>query len=292
MKNLGSILIILGAVSYAAVGIILALAKQNGFSIQEIIIPMYLFAFFILFILFIFSTKTNLLSRVESIVFLLAGFLAVSITYCFYQSLSYVGVPLSTLFLMQSSWMTPLISCAFRKVMPQKNDLIMMLIVMFGASISCYSPNFSFSFYGLIWGLGAAVSYSLMLVLSENFGKNKNVFEKSAIISLGALLVSIIIFSNHATVNIMSASSSWALIYAFFATVLPLTLLNIGMQKVSSELAGLLITLEIPAAYILSHIFLSESIYLNQIIGCLIITLTIMYPKINILFKKIRHNIE
>ncbi|WP_269915546.1 DMT family transporter [Acinetobacter sp. HY1485] len=286
MKNLGPILIIMGAVSYAAVGIVLALAKQNGFSIEEIIVPMYSFALFILFILFIFSKKDNLLSRRESILFLLAGLLTVSITYCFYQSLNYIGVPLATLFLMQSSWITPLLSCALRKNLPKRADLIMMLIVMFGVTISCYTANFNFSFYGIIWGLGAAISYSIMLVFSERFGKNKNVFEKSAIMSLGALVVSIILFSSHATINIISSSSAWALIYACFATVLPLTLLTLGMQKVSSELAGLLITLEIPAAYILSYIFLSENININQILGCVIITFTIMYPKINQLFKK------
>lgn len=69
----------------------------------------------------------------------------------------------------------------------------------------------------------------------------------------------------------MSPNAFWALIYACFSTVLPLIFLTIGTQKISSNLVGLLIVLEIPAAYILSYLFLSEKIYFNQIIGCIFI---------------------
>ncbi|MBF7688201.1 DMT family transporter [Acinetobacter rathckeae] len=279
MKNIGAILVVLGAISYATVGVILALAKQNGFSIQQIIVPMYFFAFLTLFILFVFSEKNNLLSKFESLSFLLAGFLTVSTTYCFYQALTYVGVPLATLFLMQSSWMTPLLSHFLRKNIPCKNSLITMLVVTIGIFISCYTPDLSFSFYGLIWGVGAAFSYSLMLTFSANVAKNKNIFEKSAMTSLGALLVSVVLFSDHATINIMSPNAFWALIYACFSTVLPLIFLTIGTQKTPSHWVGLLIVSEIPAAYILSYLFLSEKIYFNQIFGCIFIMFAIIYPK-------------
>lgn len=279
MKNIGAILVVLGAISYATVGVILSLAKQNGFSIQDIIVPMYFFAFLALFILFVFSEKNNLLSKFESLLFLSAGFLTVATTYCFYQALTYVGVPLATLFLMQSSWMIPLLSYAFRKKRPCKSQLITMLIMMIGIFVSCYTPDLSFSFYGLIWGVGAAFSYSLMLIFSANVAKNKNIFEKSAMTSLGALLVSVVLFSDHATINIMSPNAFWALIYACFSTVLPLIFLTIGTQKTPSHWVGLLIVLEIPAAYLLSYLFLSEKIYFNQLVGCVLIMGAIMYPK-------------
>lgn len=48
-----------------------------------------------------------------------------------------------------------------------------MLIVTIGVFISCYTPDLSFSFYGLIWGVGAAFSYSLMLIFSASIGKKK-----------------------------------------------------------------------------------------------------------------------
>lgn len=281
MERFAPILVVFGAVSYAMVGIILEVATHHGYPVQKIIVGMYLLSFIVLHMLYCVSKKTNSsLSRKEFLLFLSLGIFTISITYCFYHSLRFVGVPIATLLLMQSSWMTPLLSACLRKTSLAKKDIISMCFIVFGVFLSAYSHDVTISFAGIGWGLAAALSYSIMLLCSSNLAKEKSVLEKSSAISLGAFLISLVLFHNDSHVDFLSERTYWSLLYALFATILPLTLLATGLKYISANLAGALITLEIPAAYVLSALFLADHITINQTLGCLIITLSIGLPKV------------
>lgn len=63
------------------------------------------------------------------------------------------------------------------------------------------------------------------------------------------------------------------------------------MPRTSSSLAGMLVTVELPAAFVFSYLLLSESINPDQIAGCIIIVLAILIPEV-IAFMKSRGKSE
>lgn len=287
MKKLAPLFVMLGAISYAMVGIVLEMATHHGYPVQKIITGMYLFSFIFIYILYMFSNKSKgLLSKRETLVFLGLGSFAISITYCFYSSLRYVGVPIATLLLMQSSWITPVFAAFIGKNKIVKKDILSMFLIILGVFVSVFGQNISVSPLGILWGLGAAISYSLMILCSSYLACEKNILEKSAIMSLGAFIISLFLFKDESIVSFFDERTYWSILYALFSTILPLTLLSLGLKHISMNLAGALITLEIPSAYFLSYIFLSEKITAYQILGCIIITLTISIPKVHSLYLK------
>lgn len=282
-KTYSALYIILGTVSYASAGVLLELSKQNGYFLHNTIILIYLFAFVFLFFLFIISKNTTApLSQKQKVLYVSFGLFNLLITYCFYSTLHYYPVPIATLLLMQSAWITPLIDCILNKSKPKILQVMSMLAIIFGVYIASGS-NHQFehlSVHGLLWGLGSAMSYSALIISSTYVAKGKSSLEKSLFSAFGAFILAIFIFHHDATINLISSESVWAGSYAIFAIVLPLSLISMGMSHTSPQLAGLLITLEIPAAYFLSYIFLNNTIDHNQIIGCIIITSTIVLQQL------------
>lgn len=50
------------------------------------------------------------------------------------------------------------------------------------------------------------------------------------------------------------------------------------MPRTAPSLAGMLVTIELPAAYVFSYLILAEKINIDQIVGCLIIVLSLVVP--------------
>ena len=282
-KTYSALYIILGAVSYASAGVLLELSKQKGYFLQNTIISIYLFAFVFLFLLFSLSKKvTASLSQKQKVLYVIFGIFNLLITYCFYSTLHHYSVPVATLLLMQSAWITPLIDCILNKRKPNISQIISMLAIVFGVYVASGGAHQfdHLSIHGLLWGLGSAVSYSALIISSTYVAKGKSSLEKFLFSAFGAFIFAVFIFHTHTTINLVSYESLWAGSYAIFAIILPLSLISMGMSHTSPHLAGLLITLEIPAAYFLSYIFLNSTINYNQIIGCLIITSTIVIQQL------------
>ena len=297
IKTYSALYIILGAVSYASAGVLLELSKQKGYFLQNTIISIYLFAFVFLFLLFSLSKKAAVsLSQKQKVIYVIFGIFNLLITYCFYSTLHYYPVPVATLLLMQSAWITPLIDCILNKKKPKISQITSMLAIIFGVYVASggTAQVDHLSIYGLLWGLGSAVSYSALIISSTYVAKGKSSLEKSLFSAFGAFIFAIFIFHTHTTINLISYESIWAGSYAIFAIVLPLSLISIGMSHTSPHLAGLLITLEILVAYFLSYIFLNIKIDHNQVIGCFIITSTIVLQQLfNALnLKKIKHKLD
>ena len=72
----------------------------------------------------------------------------------------------------------------------------------------------------------------------------------------------------------------YALYFAFFGTLLPPLLFNIGMPKIGSALGNILSASELPTAVFMSTLILKEPVTAYQSIGVLIILAGIAFPGI------------
>lgn len=269
-KKLGPLYILLGASSYAFAGIILELSKTKGYFLDQIIVSIYFFSFIILLFLCLFNQKKFLkLNKKESITYFSFGLFNIMITYSFYKTLKYCSVPFATLLLIQSSWITPLLACVFKKNKLLFNEIVSMLTIVLGVFIASYIPHTKNFVYiqGIVWGITAAVSYSLMLLCSGS------IFEKAFYSAFGAFF-SLVLFKIDIHISI------WAISYALLAIVIPLILFSLGIANTPPNLAGILITFELPIAYAASYIVYDTAINFFQIIGCFFIILATILPKI------------
>ena len=279
----GPLSIFTGAVSYGMPGVILSLATASGSKIESLIPTQFLFSF-VLF--FVFSELTRnragaFHARDKRLV-LATGIPVLCITYCFYNAVHYVGVPTSTLLMMQSAWMAPVMNALIKKKPLTRREITRFIFIMAGVvtSTGIFHGAIEINLQGLLWGLAAGISYSLVIVSSSNIANGVRVIDKAKILTFGAFIASLFLFNKNIDISPVSENSMWSVINAVFSSILPVLLYGFGMPKTNSSLAGMLVTTELPAAFLFSHVLLSESITPDQITGCVIIIMAIVVPMI------------
>lgn len=279
----GPLSIFTGAVSYGMPGVILSLATESGSKIESLIPTQLLFSF-VLF--FVFSelkrNKAGVFHSRDKLLVLATGIPVLSITYCFYNAVNYVGVPTSTLLIMQSAWMAPVMNALIKKKSLTRSEMTSFIFIMAGVvtSTGVFSGAIKINLQGLFWGLAAAISYSLVIVSSSNIANGVRVIDKAKILTFGAFIASLFLFNKNIDIAPISENSLWSVVNAIFSSILPVLLYGFGMPKTNTSLAGMLVTTELPAAFLFSYALLSESITSDQIVGCVVIIMAIVMPMI------------
>ena len=164
----------------------------------------------------------------------------------------------------------------------KRHEITSFIFIMAGVitSTGVFHGEIEINYQGVLWGLAAGISYSLVIVLSSNIANGVRVIDKAKILTFGAFIASMFLFNKNIDIAPASVSSMWSVINAVFSSILPVLLYGFGMPKTNSSLAGMLVTTELPAAFLFSYLLLSESITIDQIAGCLIIIGSIVMPMI------------
>lgn len=279
----GALSVFIGAVSYGMPGVILSLATTSGARIESLIPTQFLFSFVLFFVLSELNrNKAGVFHARDKLLVLATGIPVLCITYCFYNAVYYVGVPTSTLLVMQSAWMAPVLNALIKKKPLKRREIAGFLFIMAGivTSTGIFHGEIEINYQGFLWGLAASISYSLVIISSSNIANCVRVIDKAKILTFGAFTASMFLFNKNIYIAPMSESSMWSVINAVFSSILPLLLYGFGMPKTNTSLAGMLVTTELPAAFLFSYLLLSDSITVDQIAGCVIIILTIIAPVI------------
>lgn len=285
----GALSVFTGAVSYGMPGVILSLASSSGAKIESLIPTQFLFSFVLFFVLS--ERKSNNAGEFrlkDKLLVLSTGIPLLSITYCFYNAVYYVGVPTSTLLMMQSAWIAPLLNALIKKRALTRAEITGFLCIMIGVVIStgAFRGEMKLNYRGLLWGLAAGISYSLVIISSSNVANGVRVIDKAKLLTFGAFMASLFLFNKSIDIAPISESSMWSVLNAVFSSILPVLLYGFGMPRTNSSLAGMLVTTELPAAFLFSYLLLSESITSDQIAGCVIIILSIILPTMISRFRK------
>lgn len=281
-RYIGILSVLVGAISYGMPGVVLSLAKKENAHIENILSTQFLFSFVLFFILAEYrNNKKGEFRTKDKLIVLITGIPMLCTTFFFYNAVYYIGVPTATLLMMQSAWIVPLLNSAIKKTRIKPYELLSLVFIMVGVmtSTGIFRGEFTVNYLGLAWGLGAGLSYSLVILSTANVANGIRVVDKAKLITFGAFLTSLFLFKEKIDISPISSDTYWSVINAVFSSILPVMLFGIGMPRTSSSLAGMLVTVELPAAFIFSYLILSDSINGDQIAGCLIIVMAIIAPE-------------
>lgn len=128
---------------------------------------------------------------------------------------------------------------------------------------------------GLLFGLGAAVSYAIYILLSRNWLKAVNPWIAVFYIQLfSGLTLFLMSFQSIArTHEILSHAGHLILGLAFICSVMAMTLFQAGLQKLKSWEASILSTSEPLMGISLATLFFNESLAGTQIVGAALVLL-------------------
>ena len=291
-----SILVLLASCSYAVLSTIVSLAVSAGYGIDVVLVGKFFYGWVILLIIsaIVFAVrKRQKISWDRKRVMCLAGtgIVMALVTVCYFHSLSYLPISLAVVLLFQYSWMGVVIESAANKRLPSKSKTVSCLVILAGTILAGGIIGSSISLsemnpIGIMLGLSAAFCYALFVFLSGRVSTDMPPLSKSFSIStFGMLFVLLFVGTVYGGTAVLEGITNiGSLVYSIplgiFGIAVPILFLAVGAPKISTGMATILNSAELPLEVLLAALIILEPVGPLRWIGVVIILLGIALPYI------------
>ena len=289
-----SILVLLASCSYAVLSTIVSLAVRAGYGIPVVLVGKFFYGWIILFIIVLIAFalyKRQRISWNKKRILSLAGTGVVMalVTVCYFNSLGYLPISLAVVLLFQYSWMGVVIESIANRRLPSKSKIISCLVIItgtilaggiLGSSLSISEMNL----IGILLGLSAAFCYALFVFLSGRVSTDMSPLSKSFSISTsGMLFVMLFVGAVYGGTFVLEGitnvgSLAYSLPLGLFGIAIPIILLAVGAPKLSTGMATILNSAELPLEVLLAAVIILEQVSPLRWVGVLIILFGIALP--------------
>ena len=291
-----SILVLLASCSYAVLSTIVSLAVRAGYGIDVVLVGKFFYGWVILLIIsaIVFAVrKRQKISWDRKRVMCLAGtgIVMALVTVCYFHSLSYLPISLAVVLLFQYSWMGVVIESAANKRLPSKSKTVSCLVILAGTILAGGIIGSTISLsemnpIGILLGLYAAFCYALFVFLSGRVSTDMPPLSKSFSIStFGMLFVLLFVGTVYGGTAVLEGITNiGSLVYSIplgiFGIAVPILFLAVGAPKISTGMATILNSAELPLEVLLAALIILEPVGPLRWIGVVIILLGIALPYI------------
>lgn len=279
-RSKATLFVLIGAISYGVLSTIVKLAYAAGFDSATVSGSQFLFGWLMIFILALF-TKNLRLAPTTAMKLVIIGISSGTTGYLYYQSLQTISASVAIILLFQFTWIGVVIDSIISKRLPSRAHFLSAILLIGGAILASAAYTSSLDFRGTLFGLGAAVSFSIFLLASGRVANHLPVIKKSFYMMTGGLLFVMIMYPPTtflSETNFENGMLLYALPLGLFALILPPLLFAAGAPHLSPASVSLLGAAELPTAVICSVLILGEHLMGSQWIGIIIILVGIFYP--------------
>ena len=163
-----------------------------------------------------------------------------------------------------------------------KSKMIVVPLCFIGTALLIWGDFEIHQLTSLLFGLGASLAYAIYIIGSSRWLKKIDALVASAIIQFSAGFILFILgFTNSERLELV-IQTGWPQILglAIVCSVLPITLFQLGLQKIKGWEASILSTLEPITAILLSLVLLNESFSILQMLGTFIVFAALVWVSI------------
>ncbi|MGW8440003.1 EamA family transporter [Paenibacillus sp. S33] len=288
----GYIYVLLGAVSYGVLSTFVKLAYKDGFIVNDVVgIQLFIGALLLwggVLLNKSMKSKTQKKSvkpnKKEILLLTVVGSTTGLTGMFYYLSLQYISASLAIVLMFQFTWIGVLLEAVINRKIPEKGKLLSIIPLLVGtiSATNIYSTGLSaVHWLGFLFGLLAALSYSIFILLSGKVAVQTNPILKTAFMITGGFIVCSLIlpptfFTNGKLLIELALKFGFAL--AFFGPFLSTLLFSKGVPLVGSGAASILGAMELPTAVLMSVLFLKEHIGVSHYVGIILILIGISLP--------------
>lgn len=283
-KLKGVFLVGFGAASYGILATIVKFANNSGAHTSALTFYQALVGVVSLFILMTiqYQKQPDLMRpKTKSKIKLVLFGISMGLTSClYYISIQYVSVSIGIILLMQSIWMSVVWEMIQQRKMAHWSKLLGSLTVLIGTvfATNLIQQDVKLSATGIIYGLAAALSYTVSLHASNHVEKQVPSITRSFYLILGSLLTVTAFWNVQIPPNLdWMILLKFGLVLGIFGTVIPPVMFTRGIPMIGLGLAGILVALEIPVSILSAHFVLKEHVSLVQWFGVSLILLTVIF---------------
>lgn len=272
----GVIYVVLSASGFGVMSIFALFAYQAGATVPTLLFLRFLLAAALFFLLLfakkeiVKPTKRQLLA-----LFGLGGVLYTLQSFSFFSAVSYIPASLAALLLYTFPVFVAILAFLLEKERLTKQTVISILLSLVGLTLVLGTSFGKVSMLGISLALGAAVFYSVYIILGNRVVKGLPPEATSAFVSLFAAISVLGIASAKGGLQLAFGLQGWLAVLGIvlFSTVLAIGCFFRGLQLIGSTKASILSTVEPVVTIIFSALLLSERLTWLQGIGGIIVLL-------------------
>ncbi|MBW2960266.1 DMT family transporter [Mesonia sp. JHPTF-M18] len=282
-------LVALGAASYGILTTFVKLAYSEGYNTYEVTFSQMLLGFICLVVINFFykgytKKKAPEKASKKNILHLMLAGTSLGLTSTFYYlAVQYVSVSIGIVLLMQSVWMGVVFNAFLTKEKPSFLKILAVIIILTGTVLATniLFDEITLSPIGILFGLLAALSYTVTIYTSNTVAKELPSITRSKWMMLGGLIVVTAISIPYLNENFnLLIFTKWGPILALFGTVLPPLLMTTGMPKINVGLGVIITSIELPVAVMAAYLLLNETVLIYQWLGIILILASIVVMNI------------
>ena len=281
----GIFYIALGASSYGVLATFVKYANNHGFGTAGLTFSQYLFGAFMLSIWSVFFTgkskclkKNRDVSKYPKLKLMLFGTTLGLTSSFYYLSIQYVPVSVGIILLMQTIWMGVVLEFFVAKQLVTKTKIIGAIVAIVGTILAAkvFETDISFSYWGIGFGLLAALSYTGAMYASNKVSLELPIITRSKYLVYGGLMV-VVLFWNVEILNEFNwlVFLKWGAFLGLFGTILPPILFNKGFPEIGTGVGSIVAALEIPVSVFSAYLILNEEISILQWVGIIVILIAV-----------------
>lgn len=281
------LLVLLGAMSFGILSTIVKLAYAQGFMVNQVVMSQLWLGALICWLLTFLFKGTALLRKFQprswgQIIW--SGIPLGFTSFAYYKCVSLVPASFAIILLFQFVWMGLVIDAVFQGSKPSKAQYLSVGVLILGTILASGFTDFSALHtdgWGIIYGLLAALSYTLFIYVSRTTNQTHFLLTAALRATGGALFASIIFPPTVALAQLFTNGLlPYAIPLAVFGMVLPPIFYAWGVPKIGTTSASIISGAELPVAVLSATLILHEPVHPWQWIGVLLILFAIALPSL------------
>lgn len=274
----------IGAGLYGFTPIFAKLNFSAGYSLAQLVVAQMTLAAVILWSIAFLKRKRLNVTKKQAILLMLAGTCNGITGVFYYSAMKYVPASIAIVLLFQFIWVGVLYEWILDKKRPDRLTIISVLLTLLGVFFAANVVTGDFSklpIIGIVFGLLSAFSYAAFIIVSGRVATEIDPLIRAPLMITGSMIFVYLLFRPTflLTEDIFQTYWLYGLGGALFAAVLPPLCFAISAPHLSSSLATILGSIELPVAVIAASIFLSETVTFFQWIGILLIIAAISFKE-------------
>lgn len=275
----GEFLVILSTFAFGSMGVLAKGLYNSGINVATTLSFRFIIATISLYIYIKIRNISLNLTKEE---FKYCAFLGIGgyslFSFFYFLAVNYTGASITALvFSIFPVFVCILAKIFFNKTIGKKKIFFLALSLVALYLLTSISGNVNF--IGVILSIGGALCYSIYTILIENEKiKNMDPIKTSFYIILFTAIVNLLVwsFSGEISLNISPINIFRLITLGVFSTSVAILSYYIGVQKIGAVKASIISNLEALIAAILALIFLKETLDLTQILGAILMLVSVI----------------
>ncbi len=271
----GSFEVALGSLGFGFLGIFGKWAFTSGLDVGALLTYRFIIAAVILWIyLFLFSRDKIFLPLTQLLISAGLGVFGYAVfATLYFTAIKGMSVGLAALLLFTYPFWVSLLGHFFLHEHISRAQWLLLLGAFIGIICLLWGQFHLNNTVALIAGLGSAISYAVYILFSARYQKNVRPISSSLyVITFAAIALAAYHHPNLQLWKVMDRHQ-WQIVFgiATLSTILPMTLILAGLQKLRSSQAALITMLEPVMATIAAGLLLHEHLSVLQIVGATLV---------------------